>query len=261
MKRRALLAAVGGLAVGGLAVASLAQARTSAAASPDDHRQARDALERQASLKRVLFSGGRSPWLIYRGVERRLLRAREAKDARLAQLYRRAAEDNFVRFGFSGFSRATFAAGLSQAALDLVDVQVAKDAAMVDRANLAWLKEALAIHGWFKISTDGAGADSAAWLLAQHADADPVFQQQVLDLLKPLAASGESDPGNYAYLYDRVAVAARRPQRYATQGSCFGPGDWRPDPLEDAAEVDSLREAVGIGPLAAYRVEMNRLCR
>lgn len=63
---------------------------------------------------------------------------------------------------------------------------------------------------------------------------------------------GDADPQNYAYLYDRVAVAENRPQRFGTQ---FGP-DREPRPIEDEANVDARRKAIGLGTMAEYRQQM-----
>src|SRR5258708_3837845 len=52
-----------------------------------------------------------------------------------------------------------------------------------DGENLPWLKGVIAAHGWPGASLVGADGTHAAWLLAQHADADPAFQRQCLDLL------------------------------------------------------------------------------
>ena len=54
--------------------------------------------------------------------------------------------------------------------------------------------------GWPTISEVGEKGASAAWLLTQHADADPVFQARALRLMEPLVAQGEVSKANHAYL-------------------------------------------------------------
>ena len=49
------------------------------------------------------------------------------------------------------------------------------------------------------------------------ADAEPEFQRRCLALLTEAVADGEADPGNLAYLTDRVLCAEGEPQRYGTQ--------------------------------------------
>jgi hypothetical protein len=94
----------------------------------------------------------------------------------------------------------------------------------------------------------GADAAQAAWLLVQHADADPQFQASALKLMEPLLEKREALPQNYAYLYERL----NHPQRFGTQGSCKSKGVWAPREIENEAEVDRRRSEVGMQPLAQY---------
>lgn len=130
----------------------------------------------------------------------------------------------------------------------------------VDAANTEDLKVLLALHGWFRISTFGKEADHQGWLLVQHADQDPDFQKEVLSVLEDLLPEGDTSPSNFAYLYDRVASAEKRPQRYGTQGRCVGPGTWEPNPLEDPERIDELRASVGLGTLAEYKEVFVEIC-
>jgi hypothetical protein len=56
----------------------------------------------------------------------------------------------------------------------------------IDAEATAFLKMVVDEHGWPGISLVGEDGASAAWLLAQHADADPEFQAPVLKLMEPL---------------------------------------------------------------------------
>ncbi|WP_152982716.1 DUF6624 domain-containing protein [Stenotrophomonas humi] len=122
----------------------------------------------------------------------------------------------------------------------------------VDAANLPKIKKIVANHG----SLPGArqvGADgvSAAWLLVQHADRDPAFQQQVLDRIMPLVESGEVSSREIALLTDRVLVNAGAPQRYGSQLAAIN-GKWEPKPMEAPEQVDQRRARLGQMPLADY---------
>jgi hypothetical protein len=135
----------------------------------------------------------------------------------------------------------------------------------IDRQNTADLKELLKIYPWFTISEFGTEASQYAWLLVQHADLDAPFQRQVLAILEPLAAKGETNPKNYAYLYDRVASSFQNPaerklQRYGTQGECSGPGTWDPLPVQDPDKLDERRAAVGLPPMAEYKKMFVDVC-
>ena len=224
-------------------------------------RQADDALARRESMRRALWSGAPAPLADYLGVASRLKQARTATDPMIAQLFGLAAADNFARMGIGFFARRTLAAGLSPAALDLVDAEATIEMCRADRASHDWLERRLAQGGWVRISRDGQAAADAAWLLAQHADRRRDLQKAVLARMEPLLATGDVDGSDYAYLYDRVAVSEGRPQRYGSQGSCHGPGDWRPDPVENPEIVDRLRAEVELPPLAEYAAGGGALCR
>lgn len=127
-----------------------------------------------------------------------------------------------------------------------------------DHENKEWLKGIVAKQGWPKISEVGERASVQAWLLVQHADADPVFQLKALRLMEPLVASGEVTKQNYAYLYDRVMLKLTGKQRYATQATCRG-GKRMPHPLEDEEVVDRLRAEIGLNPLPAYMADINKM--
>ncbi len=122
----------------------------------------------------------------------------------------------------------------------------------IDDDNTVWLKAIVAKGEWPLISRDGVGAASDAWLLAQHADHDPDFQKQVLALMEPLVARKEALGKNYALLFDRVATADHRPQRYGTQFGTGKNGCLAVDAVEDHAGLDARRAAMGLDTLAAY---------
>lgn len=136
----------------------------------------------------------------------------------------------------------------------------------LDRRNTEELKKLLKLRRWFTIGEFGKAADDAAWLLVQHADHDPAFQKSTLKILDGLWAKGETDPGHYAYLWDRVAASfhdpsKRRLLRYGTQGGCAGPGKWEPLPVEKPALLDKRRASVGLGPESEYVKNFTSACR
>jgi hypothetical protein len=86
-------------------------------------------------------------------------------------------------------------------------------------------------------------------LLAQHADSDPAFQRQCLDLLTVASGHGEATKGQVAYLTDRVLLAEGKPQEFGTQ-AIGRHGQWVPHNLRDPGHVDQRRAAMTLGPLA-----------
>lgn len=125
----------------------------------------------------------------------------------------------------------------------------------IDRRSTARLKEVVARHGWPSFALVGEDGAHAAWLLVQHADLDPAFQKECLAKMQPLVERAQASGIDYAYLSDRVAVAERRPQRYGTQF------DERREPraIEDEANVDARRAALGMPSMAAYRAMMLKM--
>jgi len=130
-----------------------------------------------------------------------------------------------------------------------------QEAMAVDRDNTAWLKRYLDEHGWPPHAKVGRKGSQGFWLLAQHADADPRFQEQVLEMLGDAVARGEASGVHLAYLSDRVRLAQGRPQRYGTQFERVD-GTLRPRPIEDADTVDARRAALGMETLDEYAARM-----
>ena len=120
-----------------------------------------------------------------------------------------------------------------------------------DEENLPWLRGVIAEHGWPGASLVGDDGAHAAWLLAQHADADPAFQRRCLDLLAAAVEAGEATERERAYLTDRVLLAEGEPQVYGTQVRRVGE-HFEPCELGDPDGVDERRAAVGLEPLAEY---------
>jgi len=120
----------------------------------------------------------------------------------------------------------------------------------VDADNTKWLKGVVEMHGWPANTLAGTDGADAAWLLVQHADADPKFQRRCLDLMSKLPKK-EVSQSKLAYLTDRVLLAEGKKQLYGTQFHSVD-GKWKVRPLEDEANVDKRRAQVGLPTLAEY---------
>jgi hypothetical protein len=92
----------------------------------------------------------------------------------------------------------------------------------------------------------------AAWLLAQHADRDPVLDRAFLEALRGALAHGEASPAHLACLEDRVRVRAGQPQLYGTQFTVTG-GEFGPYLIENPQRLDERRAAAGLEPFAIYQ--------
>jgi hypothetical protein len=157
-----------------------------------------------------------------------------------AELLRRLAADQAIRDSVTAALRAG----------GPVPDALARRMLAVDSANTRWLRPELARLGAFPTRAQvGADGVEAAFLLVQHADHDPAFQEAALPLLERAHAAGDVDGESVALLTDRVLRAQGRPQRYGTQADVVD-GAVRLAPIADSAGVDARRRAMGMMALA-----------
>jgi hypothetical protein len=119
----------------------------------------------------------------------------------------------------------------------------------IDEANQTALMAMLPPEGWFKISKYGQAASAAAFLIIQHSNVE--LWRRFVPVLKDLAAKGEVRGGDYALMYDRLALHDHQPQLYGSQMTCRA-GKYVPDNLADPEHVDERRTALGMGPYKDY---------
>jgi hypothetical protein len=171
-------------------------------------------------------------------------------DPVVRELLTRYARDQAVR---NIFDSPWFAELSPQAANNWILVINTRMSA-IDCDNTAWLKRQLVNIGWFTIPKYGEEADMAAWHLVQHADRELSFQSEMLGKLQALPP-GSTNSRRLGYLFDRVAHAEGRPQRYGTQGTCKE-GRWTPYESEDPDDLDRRRASLGMEPIADYMKTM-----
>lgn len=97
-------------------------------------------------------------------------------------------------------------------------------------------------EGWFSNKIYGQDAATGAFLVVQHADT--ALQKRFLPALEAAADRGEALKWQYAMLYDRIAVAENRPQRYGTQMHCVE-GRMAPEATEDPEHLEERRAPMG----------------
>ncbi len=124
--------------------------------------------------------------------------------------------------------------------------------ARVHERNARRLHRIIETVGW--PGTDLAGPDGAeaAWIVLQHAIAEPGLLRQALPLLQAAACEGRARPRHAAMLEDRIRFFEGRPQRYGTQLDWDAEGNLSPGDVEDPRRVDERRRAVGLSPLAEH---------
>jgi hypothetical protein len=223
-------------------------------------RETREANARRLSVARVLRETGTSPVAGYQSVTPLLAMARKATDPDHVQLFNLVAEDQIARSSLSG-TKTPIVQGLSPVARRLYDGLVARDAVAADTKSREWLRAAVARRGWFTIDRDGLSADSAAQIIVQHADEDLAFKHDMLVLLEPLVANGQSNRRPFPYMYDRWAAAAGKPLRFGLQGGCKAKGVWEPLTIEDPEHLDERRQKFEISiSFAEYKNAMSARC-
>ena len=112
----------------------------------------------------------------------------------------------------------------------------------MDDQLMAELMTMVPEEGWFYRSQWGDQAAGAAFLIVQHSNVEA--WRRFVPVLEPLVATGEVDGPSYALMFDRLAMNEGRLQRYGSQMNCVD-GRWALAPLEDPANVEALRQAMG----------------
>lgn len=135
---------------------------------------------------------------------------------------------------------------------DLIDSLIATNEALgrIDEENMAVVDSILQQGMPNNLSEE---SYKTIWIVIDHASLEK--QEQYLPLVEQMSLNGQVANDEYATLFDRVAMKRNRPQRYGSQAVQFGSPDniqlyiW---PVENPAELDSLRLSVGMKPLADY---------
>lgn len=111
-----------------------------------------------------------------------------------------------------------------------------------DAKNLQIVLEHLPPEGWYLRSRYGVEVATTAFLVVQHSNLET--WRRFVPVLEPLVAAGEVDGQSYALMYDRLALAEMRPQRYGSQLACRN-GEWVVLNLEAPQAVDDRRREMG----------------
>jgi hypothetical protein len=119
-----------------------------------------------------------------------------------------------------------------------------------DRAREQRLGAIIDAKSWPTMSMVGHEAATGAWTVAQHGSS--AFLKRCLPLMQAAAARQEIDSQHLALSIDRARVEAGKPQVYGSQLHDVKGGKVEPDPIEDRANVDKRRAAMGMEPLAGY---------
>lgn len=114
--------------------------------------------------------------------------------------------------------------------------------------------------GWPIRSVHGKEGDYAAFMLLHNTSMDMTLLHNGLSFLEQYYETGETNPKYYANLYDIVAFYEGRQQRYGMVLNCKEGAYLPVVPIEDSANVEARRHAIGLPPLASIMEEYSKYC-
>lgn len=98
------------------------------------------------------------------------------------------------------------------------------------------------------------------WLLVQHQNGQPDFQERVLKMMEIAVRQNKASGKDYAYLLDRVLRNTGKLQVYGTQMILNPAGtSFEPSPCIDPEHLNERRASVGLGTIEAYIEIMNQV--
>jgi hypothetical protein len=128
----------------------------------------------------------------------------------------------------------------------------------VDSLNYLIITDLFNRYGYLGYNKVGVISSHYFWLLVQHSDKHPDFQERVLDSMKIEASKGNSSMKDYAYLLDRVKVNTGRLQIYGTQMQYDSINStYETKPVEEPANLNMRRQEVGLSTIEDYIRIMN----
>jgi hypothetical protein len=119
----------------------------------------------------------------------------------------------------------------------------------VHRDNAMQLRALIERFGWPNEQLAGSDGAEAAWLIAQHAIAEPEFMRTCHSLLEREVATGSVPIWQMAYLDDRIRVSEGGLQRFGTQFE-ITPSGPVVCPVENPASLDERRRQAGLSPIS-----------
>lgn len=131
---------------------------------------------------------------------------------------------------------------------------------LTDSLNYYLLKEIFDKYGFPNYDLVGQDGSKKFWLLVQHQDAHPEFQDSVLSKMKIEVDAKKASGEKYAYLLDRVKINTGRLQVYGTQLT-FNEDhtSYIPLPVIDPDNLNERRRSMGLSSIEEYIQVANSL--
>jgi hypothetical protein len=144
-------------------------------------------------------------------------------------------------------------------AIDTITIdKVGKQMVLTDSLNYFQLKKLFDKYGFLGYDKVGKEGSNNFWLLVQHMDKHPGFQDSVLTKMKIEADKGNASLVNYAYLTDRVKINKGQLQIYGTQMTLNATKtSYEPKPTIEPEKLNERRGMVGLSTIESYIQSMN----
>jgi hypothetical protein len=138
--------------------------------------------------------------------------------------------------------------------IDTIDREtVMRNWLKTDSLNLIEAKKIFTQYGFPGNDLVGEKGSMMYFLLVQHADKDPAFQEKVLQALKSQVDKRNAAPKLYAYLLDRVKVNKGEKQVYGTQLRPKQSGQGMElAPVIEPDKLNERRASVNLPPIEEY---------
>jgi hypothetical protein len=120
-----------------------------------------------------------------------------------------------------------------------------------DSVNLIRVEAILDNYGWLGTNVVGEAGNTTFYLIIQHADKDT--RAKYLPMMRDAVKENRAKASDLALMEDRVALEAGKKQLYGSQlAQDLQTGKYYFRPIEDEANVNNRRAAMGLEPLEYY---------
>lgn len=134
---------------------------------------------------------------------------------------------------------------------------ITKNMMLTDKMNSLEARRIFYKYGFPNHDIVGVNGSNDFWLMVQHQDMYPMFQDSVLTAMKIEAEKGKASWSNYAYLLDRVKCNTGQLQVYGTQMNKIN-GTYEPKPVIEPEKLNERRASVGLSTIEEYIKLMER---
>lgn len=121
--------------------------------------------------------------------------------------------------------------------------------AKLHKHNANVLNEIIDKIGYPTIGKVGEEANSAAWLIVQHAIGYPNFMRKCREFMREEVQVNQASPIQLAYLTDRIAVFEGNIQLYGTQFDWDLNGELSPNAYDSLKAVNQRRKRIGLNSM------------